>query len=76
MGRLFRQLLDELLEHAATMFIIFKLVEAGAGRREQHDIAGLRGARGDFDGAVERAGTFDSDAAGDLAFDFLRCGAD
>jgi len=26
------------------VFVIFKLVEAGAGGREQHDIAGLRGA--------------------------------
>ena len=58
------------------MLVILELVEAGAGGREQHDIAGLRGARGDFDRALNRAGTFDGDATGDLAFDFLRGGAD
>ena len=71
-----RELVDELFEHAATVFVIFELVEAGAGGREQHDIAGLCGARCDFHGALNRAGTFDGDATGDLAFDFLRGGAD
>ena len=76
MGRVIRELVDELFEHAATMFVILELVEAGTGGREQDDIAGLRGAGGDFDGALERAGTFDGDAASDLAFDFLCGGAD
>ena len=35
--------IDELLEDAAALLVIFKLVEARAGRREQHHIAGLRG---------------------------------
>src|SRR5579859_127717 len=58
-GLLFRQFVHELLEDAAAMFVILKLIEAGAGGREQNNVAGLRGARGDFDGALDGAGAFD-----------------
>ena len=67
---------NELLENAAAMFVIFKLVEAGACGREQDNVAGLRRARSDFHRAMQCPRTFDGDAAGDLAFDFLGGSAD
>ena len=33
---------DKFLEDSAAMFETFELIEAGAGRRQQHGIAGLR----------------------------------
>jgi len=33
------QLVNELLEHAATMFVIFELIEAGARRRSQRTMS-------------------------------------
>ena len=41
-GSMVRKLMHKLLENAATMFVVFELVEAGAGGREQNDVAGLR----------------------------------
>jgi hypothetical protein len=44
--RLLRTLLQfcatKLLENAAAMLVVFKLIEAGTGRREQHGVARLR----------------------------------
>src|SRR5579871_3123998 len=68
--------MHEFLEDAAAMFVILKLVEAGAGGGEQNDVAGVRRAGGKLDSAIERAGAFNGDAAGKLAFDFVGSGAD
>src|SRR5262245_1310222 len=76
MGGVVPKLMDELLEHAAAMFVVLKLIEAGAGGREQDDVAGMRRARCEFDGTFERAGGLDGDAAGDLAFDLFCSSAD
>ncbi len=39
-GRVFFfQIADELLEHAPAVLVIFKLIEAGAGRRQQHGVS-------------------------------------
>src|ERR1051325_4851051 len=76
MGRVISQLVHELLEHTATMLVIFELIEAGASRREQNDIAGLRGPRSNFDGALDRSRAFDGDASLNLLFDFFGRGTD
>ena len=44
------------LEHLAAMFVAAELVEAGAGRRQQHGIAGLRVRIGVAHGGVQRSG--------------------
>ena len=38
--------MDEFLENAAAVFVAFKLIEAGAGRGQQHDVAGMCGRGG------------------------------
>src|ERR1700722_13476523 len=48
------QSMDQILEDLAAMFVAFKLVEAGAGGRQQDGIAGLRVSMGEADGVVER----------------------
>src|SRR3981189_1923103 len=58
------------------MFVIFKLIEAGARGREQNDVTGLRRVRGDFDRTLVGSGTFDGDAAVNLLFDLVRSGSD
>src|SRR5208337_1186267 len=66
------QVSDELLEDPSALLVILELVEAGAGRGQNHDISGLRGVRGDFHRAVQRGGAFYGHAAGDLLFNFVR----
>ena len=66
---------NEFLEDMSAMLVILKLVEAGAGRSENHDVARLGGMCGDLHGAVQGDGAFDGHAAGDLLFDFVRGGA-
>jgi hypothetical protein len=68
-------LTDQIFEDAATLFVVLKLVEAGASRSEKHDVAGARGVGSDFDGAFQRTGALDGHASGDLCFDFFRCRA-
>ena len=65
-----------LLEDSSPLFVVFKLVEAGAGRRQQHHIAGYRLAGRLVDRRLERAGANDPGDSGDLAFDLFRRRAD
>ncbi len=68
-----RQFADELFENPAAMFVIFKLIEAGAGRRKKDNVARARSMRSDFDRALQRSGAFHGNTIRNLAFDFLRC---
>src|SRR5262249_24572029 len=65
------QLAHEFLENAATMLVVFKLIETGTGRREHPDIAGPGSRKRDFHGAFERSGALQGHAPGDLPFDFF-----
>jgi hypothetical protein len=74
-----RRLLEcayEFLESAPAMLVIFKLVEAGAGRREQYRIAFSRAFVGQLDGPIQRAGVYEMHSAFQLRGDFFRCRAD
>src|SRR5215472_5647198 len=62
--------MHELFEDPAAMFVVLKLVVAGAGGGKQNDVSGLSGMRSDFDGALEGSGLLDGHAAGDLFFNF------
>src|SRR5580658_375281 len=53
-GRLLFELPHQTLEDTSAVLIILKLIEAGAGRREQHHVAGPRGMPGGFHGALQR----------------------
>ena len=55
------------------LFVILKLIEAGAGGGEEDDIAGLGGGVGAAHGVVEGFGVDDVGGALDLGFD-LGCG--
>src|SRR5713101_316385 len=74
--RLPLQLMHQLLEDAAAMLVVLKLIEAGACRGKEHHVAGTRCMRGNFHGALDRSGALDGHAAGDLFFNFFRRGAD
>ena len=66
-GRVFFfKIANELLENASAVLVILKLIETGAGRREQDDIAGNRLAGGLIDCRFEGAGV--DDAAGGAVF--------
>ena len=45
---------DELFEDASAVLVIFKLIEARAGWREQNGVAGLRASRGNLHGPRQR----------------------
>src|SRR6266567_5516737 len=67
--------MHELLKDAAAVLIVLKLVETGACRRKQNDIARSRGVRGGLYGPLDRSSLFDSDTTGNLLLDFAGCGA-
>src|SRR5580704_1301160 len=67
---------DELLEDASAVLVIFKLVEARAGGRQQHGVAGLRAPRGCLHGARQRPRALHGDDAAKLRFDLVRRAAD
>src|SRR5271155_2517103 len=69
--RALRQLVDQVFEDAAAVFVVFKLIQAGAGGREQNGVAGLGDLFGAVHGAFERFYKFQSYAAGDVAGDFV-----
>src|SRR5262249_11499737 len=48
------QMTNQLLENAASVFIVLKLVEARAGGRQQHDVSGMRGAVSGIDSIFQR----------------------
>src|SRR5277367_1453605 len=50
---------DKVLEDLSALFIVFKLIEAGAGGRQQNDFAGLRSVGCFGHGHIERAGVDD-----------------
>ena len=62
--------LQQALEDAAAVFVVFKLVEAGAGGGEQDHVARTRGGGGGADGFVERFAGVDGDDAAQLGLDF------
>src|ERR1700750_3144146 len=51
------QLIDDLSKGPAAMFVVFELIEAGAGRSQQHNIAGNRGRPCFAHGCVDRSGS-------------------
>src|ERR1700691_2450805 len=57
------QLLDEAFENLAAMLVAGELVEAGAGRGQQHRIAGLRVCISEAHGVLQRAGVLQRDSA-------------
>ena len=67
---------DKFLEDAAAVLVAFKLVEAGAGGRQQDHFAGVRGSGGRADGVVQRFAGVEWDHAAQLRLDFGGGGAD
>src|SRR5271156_904543 len=67
---------DEVLEDLPALLIVFKLIEAGAGGREQNDFAGLRGVGCFGYGRVERAGINDGRRSFDMSDDLFGGRAD
>jgi len=53
---------SQLLEDPSALLVILKLVEAGAGRRKNHDVSGLRGMRGNLHRAIHGGGALDGHA--------------
>src|SRR5271157_213582 len=47
------ELLDQLFEYAAALFVIVELIEAGTRRRQQHGITGARADKGLMDSGGE-----------------------
>src|SRR5256884_272885 len=74
--RLPLQLMHQFFEDAAAVFVVLKLIEAGACRGQEHDVAGPRCVRGNLHGVLDRPGVLDGHAAGDLFFNFFRGRAD
>src|SRR5258708_3311762 len=68
--------MNELFEDTATLLVVLELVEAGAGRGQEHQIAGPRRVRGNFHGALNRPSALDGHAASNLLFNFFGCRAD
>src|SRR5215469_3241496 len=66
----------QLLEHPAAMLVVLKLIEAGTGRREQHDVSRMGGAEGCLDSGFERSRWCDGHAAPDLLLDLVGGGTD
>src|SRR5271156_3503861 len=62
---------DQVLEDLPALFIVLELIEAGAGRREQNDLARLRGVGGFGHRYVESAGVDDGRGALDVRDDFF-----
>src|SRR5208337_1167728 len=69
------QLLNQLFENPPALLVILKLVEAGAGWGQKHDVPGLRGMCGGPHCAIQGGGAFDGHTADDLLFYFVRGGA-
>src|SRR5215468_1736844 len=63
------QLAHQLFEDAAALFVILKLIEAGAGRSEQHDISWMSCAEGAVHCVLQRANASNRYATLDLLFD-------
>src|ERR1700758_771985 len=66
---------DQLLEDAAAMLVIFKLIETGTSGREQNGVARLGAFAGQMDGAFERPSVFDGHSLVQVGGNFLRRGA-
>src|ERR1019366_9800206 len=60
------QLLYKTFENLAAMLVTCELVEAGAGRRQQDCIAGLRVSISEAHGVLQRAGMLQRDRAAKL----------
>ena len=58
------------------MFVIFKLIETGAGRREQHGVARPGAFERQRHGALQSAGALERHRAAELRVDLLRGRAD
>src|SRR5271170_1376552 len=63
---------DQVLEDLPALFVVLKLVEAGAGGREQDDFARLGGIGCLGHGYIQRAGVDDGRGALDVGDDFFR----
>src|SRR5215472_926309 len=66
----------QLPKDAAAVLVVVKLVEAGAGRRQQHDIARGGGLKGLADRALDGAGAQQGRRSLDLRGDLIGGGAD
>src|SRR5271170_3693959 len=71
-----KMFLHELLEDAAAMLVILKLIKAGAGRRQQNHISGTRGFSGGLDSLLQRFAGDDRNDTADMRFDFGGCRPD
>jgi hypothetical protein len=69
-------LTDEFLEDAAAVLVALKLVEAGAGRSEEHYFSGARSRGRGIDGRREGFTGVHGDHTAELRLDFGRGGAD
>src|ERR1051326_4295247 len=65
------QSMDEVLESAARMFVTLKLIKAGAGRLQKHDVSRMSRLRSETDSIFERAGALDCNSAFDLLLNFV-----
>src|SRR5580704_11116081 len=70
------QILDQLFEDLPALLVILKLIEAGAGRGEQYDIAGTGVRRCFSDCARERAAGNQADRAFEMRCNFVGGRAD
>src|SRR5438132_1743946 len=70
------QPLHQRFEDFAPLLVISKLVEAGAGGREQHDISRLGTCACPLNGTVQRFGVNNLGRVFNLRFDLLCCCAD
>src|SRR5271155_1350666 len=60
----------QFFESAATLFVVLELIETGAGRREQHRVAGLRRFYSQLHRAFERSGLADFHGAFQIVCNF------
>src|SRR5271154_2420209 len=67
------QLRDQLLENAAAMLVVLKLVKTRTGRREQDDIASPRAVCRDFNGTLHRSSALRRHSVPELPCDLLCC---
>src|ERR1700751_5073102 len=70
------QLVNELLENTAAMFVVLELIKTRAGWSQQHDVSGVSCLSGELHRVVQRFRAPDRHATFDLLLDFVRGAAD
>src|SRR5690242_17635955 len=74
--RPFHNRADQFFENAATMLVIFELIETGTGRSQQHGIACTRAIVRERHGALEGSGALGRHRTAELGGNFFRSRAD